>query len=619
MKTAFYERRAALEIRVLVFRAVSASVCIVLLLAFWGIQVASDSYRERAEDNSTESHPIPAARGTVRDRDGNLIAGSSMRISAQIESGEATPDLLRKVADRLRTGPGHIGRLLDQAPSLAPYEHLVVKQDLQLSDLAYLNANREEFPQVKLVEEFRRHYGRERVAVHAVGYVGRASRQDLARREFLLVEFGAEIGKSGIERQYNHWLAGKPGRRRTEVDTYGRATKELDEERPEPGHDLQLTIDGHLQAVAELGLSGRKGAAVAIDPRTGEVLVMASAPSFDPNGFATGMVHDDWARLNSDPSTPLLNRAIQGTWAMGSVFKPIVGLAGLENNIAGPSFTATCKGGSAIGGRYFRCHKREGHGTVDLERAIALSCDVYFYTLGLRLGIETLSKYAEAAGLGRKTGVDLPGEASGLVPSAEWKARRSLQPWFPGDTAVVSIGQGAMAVTPLQAVHAIGGLAAGGVWHRPRLVSDEVRREMDENWRAPKPRTAHIDPEHLRTLRSSMWEVVNGGGTGGQARLAGEDVCGKTGTSQRVSNSLRIRSGRADFEDDAWFVGFAPCDSPEIVAGVLIENGKSSSLAAAVVRDILQAWLLMKPPDSDDESNRKLQETPTLAMAGLGL
>ena len=618
MQPVYYERRAALEFRVLVFRAVSAGVCVVLLLAFWGIQGAGDSrYRERAEDNSTESHPIPAARGAVHDRDRNLIAGSSTRISAQVEGGEVTPDLLGKVAERLRLDPGHIERLLDQAPSLAPYEHLVVKQDLQSSDLAFLSANREEFPQVKLVEEFRRHYGHERVAVHAVGYVGRASRQDLARREFLTVDYGAEIGKSGIERQYNHWLAGKAGRRRTEVDTHGRAVKKLEEKPPERGRDLALTIDGQLQAVAELGLRGRKGAAVAIDPNTGEILVMASAPSFDPNGFANGMVPEDWARLTSDPSTPLLNRAIQGTWAMGSVFKPIVGLAGLEANIAGPSFTATCKGGMAIGGRYFRCHKRDGHGTVALSRAIAASCDVYFYTLGLRLGIETLSKYAEAAGLGRKTGVDLPGEASGLVPSAEWKARRSLQPWFPGETAVVSIGQGAMAVTPLQAVHAIGGLALGGIWHRPRLVSDSFRRKMDENWRAPQPAIARIDREHLRTLRDSMFNVVNGGGTGGQARLAGVDVCGKTGTSQRVSNSLRIRSGRPDFEDDAWFVGFAPCDFPKIVAGVLIENGKSSSLAAAVVRDILQAWHLGRPPDDDPKPKRR--ETPTLAMAGPGL
>ena len=568
-------------------------MCAVLVLAFWEIQIASDSrYRIRAHDNKVRSYPIPAARGTVRDRQGTEIAGSGVRIAALVESGDTTPELLRKVSKGLRLKQARVEQLLEDASTLVGYEHLVLKDDLQSADLAYLRTHRQDFPRIKLVEGTRRHYGSGHFAVHAIGYVGLASRSDLDRREFLLVPYGAEIGKSGIERQYNHWLTGKNGHLESVVNSQGRTVEALNVVQPLPGSDLHLTIDSHMQAVAELGLEGRKGAAVAIEPNTGEVLVMASAPAFDPNGFVSGMATTDWDRLHADPSTPLLNRAIQGTWAMGSVFKPIVGLAGLEAGIAGPSFQVQCTGGDTVGGRYFRCHKHDGHGTVDLARAIAVSCDVYFYRLGLQLGIESLSHYAREAGLGERTGVDLPGEMPGLVPSAEWKVRRALQPWRPGETANVAIGQGAMAVTPLQAVHAIGGLANGGVWHQPRLVSDRERRRLDPHWHPPPPRTRHVAAEHLRILRRSMWSVVNGGGTGGQARLSGMEVCGKTGTSQRVSNSLRIQSGRADFEDDAWFVGFAPCEEPKIVVGALIENGKSSSLAAALVRDILQVWLL---------------------------
>ena len=412
-----------------------------------------------------------------------------------------------------------------------------------------------------------------------------------------------------MERVYDRWLAGDNGSLQYLVDNVGRQLATVDSVKSVRGKDLTLTIDLDLQSVAELGLEGRKGAVVALDPRNGEILAMASAPAFAPNKFVEGFSTREWLAVNGDPEKPMLNRAVQGTYAMGSVFKPIHGLAGLEAGLAGPGFRAHCSGGMPFVGRYFRCHNREGHGLVDLRRAIAVSCDVYFYRLGHRLGVDALATYARVAGLGARTLVDLPDEASGLVPSVRWKIRNTLQPWRPGETIVLSIGQGAMSVTPLQAAHAIGGLAMGGVWHRPHLVSYRERMRMDPEARAPAPRIHPVAPGHSRALRQAMYDVVNRGGTGGQARVRGLEVCGKTGTSQRVSNSLRLKANRKDFEDDAWFVGYAPCQSPRIVVAGLLENGQKSSYAAALVRDVLQVWHQKRrrePPPEPDGSLARL-------------
>ena len=600
--------------RLRLFQGLVTMIFVVLLGSFWEIQVVnSERYREQARQNRIKTLPIPAARGNIVDRHGRFIADSEIALTAMVDASNTSLVNLERIASGLDLDLGDVWRTLEDASEYGSFDHVVLKENLSARDLAFLQARRHSLREVDLVEGMRRKYPSQQVAVHATGYVGKASRGELAMREFLLVDYGAEIGKSGIERQYNRWLSGIDGRLQFLVDSVGRTIETVGEVPSVPGKNLRLTIDLDLQAVSELGLEGRKGAVVALDPRNGEILAMASAPTFDPNQFVAGFRASDWRTLNTDPATPLLNRAIQGTFALGSVFKPIMGLAGLQAGVAGPDFTAHCAGGLNYGGHYFRCHKRDGHGTVELVEAIAQSCDVYFYQLGTELGIDVIGRYARLAGLGQRTNVDLPDEVSGLVPSVSWKIRRSLQPWHPGETVVVSIGQGAMSVTPLQAAHSIGGLAVGGVWHQPRIVSDRQMREVDPDYEPPLPRTAQIDPEHLATLREAMHEVVNGYGTGRQARLAGIDVCGKTGTAQRVSNELRLKSGRADFEDDAWFVGFAPCINPEIVVAALLENGAHSYYAAAVVRDVLQVWLLNRAPDTLTDG------TKTLAQSFAGL
>lgn len=589
------------------FKVVATGVFVLLLLSFWEIQVVNgDYYHLQAEQNRVKSLPVPAPRGIVTDRYGRALAQSRAALTAMINPVTAKPENLQRIAKGLSLDRARLEERLRAAAEFGKVEHLLLKDSLSVADIAFIQAHRRELQEIDLIEGMRRQYTDTGVAVHAVGYVGEVSKSELNMRDFLLYDYGAEIGKSGVERQYNDWLAGVDGQALFLVDSHGRRLATLGELNSVPGRNLNLTIDLDLQAVSELGLEGRKGAVVALDPRNGEILAMASSPVFDPNQFVAGMSLGEWQGIDGDPNTPLLNRTIQGTWAMGSVFKPIHGLAGLETGIAGPDFQVHCPGGMQFGNHYFGCHKRDGHGAVGLIAAIARSCDVYFYRLGQRLGISTLSHYSQLAGLGKTTGVDLPNEVPGLVPSVGWKVRKTLRPWLPAETIVVSIGQGAMSVTPIQAAHSIGGLAMGGVWHRPRIVSQRQRAEIDPRSRPASPRRANIARENLEVLREAMWTVVNGAGTGRQARLAGIEVCGKTGTSQRVSNELRLRAKREDFEDDAWFVGFAPCESPEIVVAVLLENGKHSYYAAAVARDILQAWLVNRDGSSSVETDRTL-------------
>lgn len=596
--------------RIFQFEVVATVIFLLLLFSFWQIQVVNrDHYRDRAERNRVKTLPVAAGRGPILDRFGREVATSRSGPSAVISSTPVSLEGLATVADGLGVDLLDLREHLARASDFGQSEHVVVKGDLSPRDVAFLHARRSEFPELDLVEAMYRQYPVTGVAVHLLGYVGEVSKQELNQREYLLYDFGSEIGKTGIERQYDRWLRGDNGSVRFEVDTFGRTVSTIGQTEPVPGKSLKLTIDLDLQVAAELELEGHKGAVVALDPRNGEVLAMASAPVFDANQFVTGFTNAEWTEIHSHPQKAMLNRAIQGVYAMGSVFKPIHGLAGLESGIVDDDFQVTCSGGLLYGDHYFGCHKREGHGTVDLRRAIAVSCDVFFYRLGLQVGVNTLAKYARMTGLGTRTLVDLPGEVPGLVPSPRWKVRTALQPWQPGETVVLSIGQGALAVTPIQAAHAVGGLAMGGEWHRPHVVSHQERSSMDPDFRPPRPRTAPLHRRHLEALRQSMWDVVNGGGTGARARVRDLEVCGKTGTSQRVSNSLRLKAKREAFEDDAWFVGFAPCVDPGIVVAAVLENGRYSYRAAAMVGNVLKQWARKRPQDQTIERDGNLVST----------
>jgi penicillin-binding protein 2 len=382
-----------------------------------------------------------------------------------------------------------------------------------------------------------------------------------------------------------------------EVDSFGNERHVLDDKEAIPGKNLQLTIDLDLQAVAELTLENRRGAVVALDPRTGEVLAMVSRPAFDPNLFAGRIRSKDWKDLVDNPAHPLMNRAIQAQQAPGSTFKPIMLLAGLETGAIDDNFHINCPGGATFYGHFYKCWSK--HGTVGLHQGLVHSCDTFFYNVGNRMDIDDIAHYAEMVGYGHKTGIDLPHEAEGVVPSRRWKIRTLREKWYAGENISVAIGQGATTVTPIQMASAIGGIAIGGRWFQPHMIAQGPR--------LVPVRRAELNPENIQKVIDGMYGVVNEGGTGVRARIPGIEVCGKTGSAQLVSNAA-IKAGfkvAQDMKDNAWFVGFAPRQNPEIVVATLFENGEHGQLAAPIVRDVIKAYF--------DKKARLAQPQPQIA------
>jgi penicillin-binding protein 2 len=581
------------DVQIAVFQYLTALLFLWLLAGFWQLQVRSpEVYAEQAERNRIKSLPLPAPRGKILDRDRRILVDNSPSFKALLSRAALDPKRLPVISEGLNIPDSELQtRLRRLMRKDAPeYQTVVIKENLTSAEVAFAESHSSELPELELIRSQRRLYAQEGLAAHAVGYVGEVSDEELQQAEFVLYEPGAEIGKSGIEKQYNSILSGKDGSRQVVVDSRGRSRGEFGIVPARPGRSIRLTIDLDLQVVGELAMEGRQGSVVALDPRNGEVLALVSNPTFEPNEFVGGISSSAWRRLSSAPDTPLLNRAIQAQLAPGSVFKPIVALAGLETGTVTPDFQVYCNGGASFYGRHFRCWKRGGHGFVKLYEALAHSCDVYFYTVGNKLGIDTIAHYARLVGLGQASGIDLPHEEEGTVPSSRWKVRFFREKWYAGETISVAVGQGALTATPLQLAYAIGGLAMGGVWHHPRLVFDEEVREAQPNFKRPEPRRADFRRENIDTVVHGLWGVVNDGGTGGKARLPGHEVCGKTGTAQRVSRELAQSRTDLDYADTAWFVGFAPCLAPEIVVVALFESGEHGDLAAPIVRDVLKAY-----------------------------
>lgn len=584
--------------RIALVQYVIVGVFLFLLTGFWELQVRDpEVYSERAEANRIKALPIPAPRGKMLDRDGRVIVDNHSSFSLILSRENLQTHHLETIAKGLNLDYEELVRRVRRFDRTHPkYEPVVVKEELTPGELAFVEAHRGVggFPEMELIHAQRRLYPREGLAAHLVGYVGEVSEAELNQLEFVQYRPGDVIGKAGLERQYNRRLMGVDGQRKVLVDSRGRERKVIGIKEAVPGEDLRLTIDLDLQAVAELTMEGRRGAVVALDPRSGDVLALVSRPSFDPNRFAGRIRPRDWQEIAGNPENPLLNRAIQAQLAPGSTFKPVVALAGLSEGIIDPDFHVTCSGGATFYGRYFRCHRRGGHGPVGIYRALADSCDVFFYHVGNRLGIDQIASYAEMMGFGRKTGIDLPGEAEGLVPSSRWKIRTYRQRWYAGETISVAIGQGALTATPLQLAYAIGGLALGGVWHKPHLIADSQGRDA--------PRLADFDVRHAVQVVNGMWAAVNDGGTGGSAQLVNVDVCGKTGTAQLISNDSVKANGLADaLKDNAWFVGFAPRNNPEIVVAALFENGEHGNLAAPIVRDVIRTYIRKQTRQQPDE------------------
>jgi penicillin-binding protein 2 len=587
--------------RIAVFQYIAVAVFLFLIAGFWILQVRDhDVNSELAERNRVKVVPLPAPRGKILDRDGRVIVDNQPAFQVMLSQENLKKEHLDGIAAGLRMDPEDLKTIVARYSARSRYALIPVKQELTPADLAFVESHRDPntFPEMELIQTPRRLYPQSGLAAHVIGYVGEVSEQDLNSAEFAKYSQGERVGKFGLERQYNDILMGVDGQRRVVVDSLARERRVLEDVEATPGKSLQTTLDMDLQAVAELSMDDRKGAVVAMDPRNGEVLAMVSRPTFNPGIFAGRLQSKDWNELINNPDRPLLNRAIQAQFAPGSTFKPIVALAGLESGSLQSTTTFYCPGSAVFYGKLFHCDVKTGHGTLDLHRAIIHSCDVYFFNVGARVNIDTIAEYAQLAGLGKKTGIDLPSEAEGLIPSTKWKLRTQREKWYAGETISVAIGQGQVTVTPIQLATAIGGLAMGGEWHRPHLVKETTPEP---------PRRGELNSENIATVVSGMYGVVNEGGTGSTARIKGIQVCGKTGSAQRISNEL-AKSNRElarELKDNGWFVGFAPCEHPEIVVATLYEASEHGYLAAPIVRDVIKAYFdkktrltaVPRPPD----------------------
>lgn len=597
------------------FQYIAVAVFLFLVTGFWELQIKSpEIYNERAERNRIRALPIVAPRGKILDRDGRVIVDDHSSWMVILSRENLRTDHLHEIADGLHLDYDDLIRKVSRFKNRPKYEPIILKQELTPGELAFVESHRdpETFPELELIESQRRLYPQNGFMANVIGYTGEISESELDNPDYAKYNQGQTIGKTGIEKQYNDILMGTDGERQVVVDNRGREREVLGIKPAKSGRNLQLTIDLDLQAVAELALDEgladfphARGAVVALNPQNGEVLAMASRPTFDPNKFAVRIKPKDWKELTTDPGNPLLNRAIQAQWAPGSTFKPIVALAGLESGSIDENTVFHCAGGATFYGHFYKC--LEVHGDVTLHRGIVESCDAYFYGVGNKTGIDNIAFYAQQVGYGAKTGIDLPNEAGGIVPSPEWQMRNYRQKWYLGQTISVSIGQGQTTVTPLQLARAIGGIAMGGVWHTPHLLLSATSTE--------KPREWALNPENVKKVVSGMYGVVNENGTGIRARIPGLDVCGKTGTAQVASADYE--RAHKDVKDNAWFVAYAPCNNPEIAVSVLWEDvGVQGAHAAPTARDVIKAYFDKKVRLAEAESARQMQRTnPANALA----
>ena len=615
-----HEDRRRVGVRLGVLHYILTAMFSVLAVCFWVLQVVKHAkYEELAENNHQRTLALRAPRGVVFDRAGRVLVENRHSYSISIVR-EHTKDLdrtIRLLASVLGFEERGVREIVDRHRREPAYRPIVVLQDATLAQVAAVTARRLDFelPDVVVEEVPTRKYPN-LFAAHLFGYVGEVNDAQVSEDGGL--KTGDIVGQSGMEKAYNALLMGEDGARRVVVNSVGREIRTLEEDPPDEGHRLQLTLDYDVQKAIEDGFDaiGFNGAAVVLDPANGDILGLTSRPAYDPNAFAAGIDRATWASLNSDEDRPLNDRAIQGRYSPGSTFKMAVALAGLEEGIITPEFHVNCPGHAVFYGRDFKCwtFNKGGHGSVDLRHAIERSCDVYFYTVANMVGVDKINKWSTALGLGVKSGIDLPNEVQGLVPSTEWKREKMHEKWYAGETISVGIGQGQVSVTPVSMAVYMATLANGGT-----RVTPHVLKAVDDGtgWKAvpppaPQSKTA-IDPEKLQAIRDGLWMVVNQGGTGGASRLKGYDVSGKTGTAQVISNQGRAAAaGKTDkdLRDNGWFVFFAPRDTPEIAGVVFLEHGVHGGNAAMVARHILETFFAKKegrplPPKPELKANLK--------------
>src|SRR6201987_4453975 len=571
-------------------------LAIFLILAYrvWQLQVMqSDYYSLAAEKNRIRNVPVLAPRGKILDRYGGTIVDNYPSFSALLLR-DSTRDLNADadlIAQGLHLDPNEVRARIRHFSSMPQYQPIFLKEDITQDELAFIDAHRNELPELDTIVAHRRLYPRNGFMAHLIGYVGEVTEDMLNQPQFEFYSPGDVVGVSGVERQYNSILMGKNGSRRAVVNSHGREGSRLDETPAEPGKPLKLTVDIDLQIAAEEALEGKNGAIVAMDPRTGEILAMVSRPTFDSNDFAVHVSRDEWTRLVNDPDKPLLNKAIQAQLAPGSTFKIIMSVAGWQEHIA-QDLHVNCTGGAEFYGRRFGCWVKGGHGSVELEKAIYQSCDVFFYTLAEKLGIDRIAKYATDLGLGQKTGIDLPNEVNGVMPSEQWKIKNFKQKWFAGETISVGIGQGAVAITPVQLLRAVSAISMGGRMVVPHVINPtDMPPGYVETGHYTEVKNVPIDPNGWNFITDAMSRVLLPEGTAPSAHVPGIVIAGKTGSAQIVSLATRARfKNSEDLAQNGWFVGFTPRRNPDIVVCVLFQGGEHCRLAARLATQVINAY-----------------------------
>ena len=589
-------------------RLVVASVCILFVFALLFLRliylqmIKGEEYRLLSEKNAVRLKSIKSSRGLIFDRNKKLLVDNRPSFNLKIVLEDAGPleDTLTKLARITGLEAGQFKDTIKKAGRRAFYTPVTLLSDISRDQLAVVEAHKFDLPGIHIDIEPTRYYIYKRSAAHLLGYLGQINSDELTSGKYPNVRSGDSIGRYGIEKSFDPYLQGKRGGKQVEVDANGRVIKVLKTVEPVSGNDLTLTLDLELQMITEKLLKGKEGAVVAMDPNNGDVLVMASNPSFDQNDFIGGISSKKWKALISDPGKPMNNRAIQAEYPPASTYKIITSFAALEEKEIDLSTTSFCPGFHRYGNRTYRCWNKSGHGEVDVIEALAQSCDVFYYQAGDKVGVDALARYARGSGLGKRTGIRLANEKKGLIPTAEWKRNRFNEAWQGGETLSIAIGQGYNLVTPLQMAVFTSAVGNGGTLYRPRIVKTVTNREGTVIKKIEPEITGGLPaaPETMDIVKKGLLGVVHGerGSARNYAKIKGVEVAGKTGTAQVFS----IKKGEViDMEnlayrlrDHAWFVSYAPAVNPVIAVSVIIEHGESGSRGAApIAKVIMEAYL----------------------------
>jgi penicillin-binding protein 2 len=588
----------------------AAALFAVILTRLWFLQfIEVDRLKAMSENNRLRFIPVAASRGALLDRNGKVIVNNTPSFSLAVIPNEVADKdiLLDHVARILKTDRNELLAKWEKGKGKAKYFPIVLASGLSRDQVEYFEENSLRLSGLEIEVKPVREYPEATLASHLLGYIAEVSEKELAMEEFSDYNHGDYIGKNGIERSYEDFLHGEDGGRQIEVDARGRYLRTLSETLPVPGQSLMLTIDMDLQKATERALGDKAAAVVAMDVNSGDILSFASNPGFDPALFTRRMPPEQWEAYLADKRRPLENKALKGQYPPGSTFKVITALAGLAEGLVDERTTVNCSGEYKLGNATFRCWNRKGHGQMNLRGALRESCDVYFYQLGERLGVDRIALYAQKFGLGEPLGIGLESEKSGFVPTTAWKLKKTGVKWFSGETLPVAIGQGYLTATPVQLAAMTAGLATDGKIYRPRLV----KRILDREGRTVKEFTPELlknidlKPEHYRLVKEGLWAVVNEPrGTGAAARLYEVRVAGKTGTSQVVKLKEKKTALAYQHRDHALFVAFAPYDKPEIAVAVVVEHGEHGGGAAApvagqVLRRYFEAKGVIRRPVAD--------------------